>query len=165
MDRAAQARCTSERSRPRFVRGKACVQGTLTESMTESETNLKPALRRDEIMPVGSFWLWSVLAADISRLPPSLLALLPPVRPRTLANITATLPREGKIMICRCKHLRESQGRSPVLDCPGRPYKPCTPVTEHSCDKQVIFLRSETGAPRFQTFDSSSCMHTHIHTA
>lgn len=31
--------------------------GSLAESMTESETDLRPALRRDEIMPVGSFWL------------------------------------------------------------------------------------------------------------
>lgn len=30
--------------------------GSLAESMTESETDLRPALRRDEIMPVGSFW-------------------------------------------------------------------------------------------------------------
>ena len=40
--------------------GKLVCRVLLTESMTESETNLNPALRRDEIMPVGSFWFWPV---------------------------------------------------------------------------------------------------------
>lgn len=56
-----------------------------------------------------------------------------------MANIAATRRREGKIMICRCKHSCQSQGRSPVLDCPGRPYKPHPPWTELLCKQVIIF--------------------------
>ena len=117
---------------------------TSTRSMTESETNLKPASRRDEIMPVDSFWFSGVLPRTfLGYHPPSLSSLpCPCTRPGPMANISAIARREGKIMICRCKHSCKSQGRSPVLDCPGRPYKPCkpcTPVTEHFHEQVISF--------------------------
>lgn len=153
--RAAQASAAAHGS----CVGKSLCAGSLTESMTESETNLKPALRRDEIMPVGSFWFLGLsCAADISRLPPSLLPFLRLSRPGPMANITATVPpcrREGKIMICRCKHTCESQGRSPVLDCPCPALQALHPRTEHFL-RTGDFLRCETGGPRFRTFDDSS---------
>lgn len=78
-----------------------------------------------------------------------------------MANIAATRRREGKIMICRCKHSCQSQGRSPVLDCPGRPYKPRTPGRSILC-KQVIICDVRQGSlgSRQSTHLLPYCMHT-----
>lgn len=117
--------------------------------MTESETNLKPASRRDEIMPVGSFWL----RGPFTRGHISATTLLPS---RTLVNISAIGRREGKIMICRCKHTCTSQGRSPVLDHTLAGPTSLEPPYGAFSGKQVIFFDVRQGdrGPRFQTFDS-----------